>query len=281
MLRVAAISTGPAGPDPAPMRRAAEAPVTAAARAGADLVVLPELFALPYVAADDPARWGHLAEPAEGPTGHWARALAAWLGITILFGMALADGGSKPLNAAMLARGDGTLTLAAGKINLPPADRGFGEGDHFRTGLPIHPLPQFRGARLGTIICYDRRYPECWRALAEAGADFVAVLVAGPAPDDPPGIYEAELSTHARANALPVIAAARCGTEMLLGPVRHDGATLAIDAAGSVRESAAAQPGATARLALAPEAIDANRALRARRMAGRHGYKMFLERNSA
>lgn len=272
MLRVAAISTGPAGVDSAPARHAAEAPVIAAAKAGAGLVVLPELFALPYVAGDDPARWRHLAEPADGATGRWAGALAKRLGIALLFGMALIEGGGKPLNAAMLARADGSLALAAEKINLPPASGAHGEADHFRAGRPLRPLPEIGGARLGIIICYDRRYPECWRALAEAGADLVAVLVAGPAPGDPPGIYTAELRAHARASALPVIAAARCGTETLLGPVRHDGETLAIDADGGILAAPVPAPGATAHLALMPETIAANRALRARRMAGRDFY---------
>lgn len=51
---VAAVPIGPAGRDPAPRWREAEAGIVAAAAAGAGLVILPELFALPYIAGEAP-----------------------------------------------------------------------------------------------------------------------------------------------------------------------------------------------------------------------------------
>ena len=87
--------------------------------------------------------------------------------------------------------------------------------------------------RISVLVCYDRRFPECWRAAAAVGADCVAVLVAGPAPDDPDGLFEAELMTHARANGVYAVSAARTGVETVTGrTVRHDGRTLACDPDG-------------------------------------------------
>ncbi|HYI71141.1 MAG TPA: carbon-nitrogen hydrolase family protein [Skermanella sp.] len=238
IFRVGAASTGPAGNGAACARDAAEAAVEALARAGAGLAVLPELFALPYVASEDPAGWAHLAEPLDGPTARWAADLSSRLGIPIVFGMALAgvDGG-KPFNAALLARPGGTVEPVAHKIHLPSAGPGeaFGETDHFAPGPPRVGTVWVGPVRLAVLICYDRRFPECWRAAAAAGADVVAVLVAGPAPSDPDGIFLAELRTHARANAVYAVAAARFGTETITGsPVRHDGETAAVTPDGGI-----------------------------------------------
>ncbi len=256
IVRVGALSTGAAGNALSPMLDAAETGVERLAAVGAELVVLPELFALPYVASDNPERWRHLAEPLAGPTATWAGALAVRLDVDILFGMALERDGARPINAALLARRDGTVSVAAEKVRLPPRsgkDR-FGEEDHFSPGTP-----EIRAVRIGAInvavlICYDRRFAESWRQAARAGANLVAVLVGGPAPDDPAGYFLAELQTHARANGVYALAAARTGVETILGfPVRHDGETIAVGPDGAVlsRQS----DGGTAIVEVDPERI--------------------------
>ena len=56
-----------------------------------------------------------------------------------------------------------------------------------------------------------------------------------PHPADPDGIFLAELRTHARANAVYAVAAARFGTETITGsPVRHDGETAAVTPDGGI-----------------------------------------------
>lgn len=235
-FRIGAVSIGPAGRDPAPLLAEAEAGIRRAAAAGAGLVVLPELFAMPYVAAADPAEWAGLGEPLDGPTVAWAKALAVETETAILFGLALSRPGGRPYNAAVIVAPDQPTEVAALKIHFPPKGRDrFGEADHFAPGpaetlcLPVGRIV------VGPLICYDRRFPECWRAAAADAADVVAVLVAGPASADPPGFYRGELATHARSNAVYAIAAARTGTETVTGrEVRHDGETAAIDPDGAV-----------------------------------------------
>lgn len=234
-LVLGAASIGPADPSSHRCRREAEEAVFALGSRGARLVVLPELFALPYVAGEDPAAWCHLAEPRDGPTARWAEGLAARAGTGILYGAAIEDGGARPLNAAILARPGRAAEVVAGKLHLPPPAPGdaFGEADHFGEAPPRIEAFPFGGVRIAVLVCYDRRFPECWRAAAESGADCVAVLVAGPAPDDPEGLFEAELMTHARANGVYAVSAARTGVETVTGrAVRHDGRTLAFDPHG-------------------------------------------------
>ncbi len=286
MLQVCAITTGPRGASLLPCLGAAEAMIVAEARNGAELIILPELFALPYVAAEDPTCWMHLAERFDGPVGAWAAEIASRLGIHLVYGMAIRDAdvsGEKraALNAAMLALPDGALRICAEKINLPPAAAsGFGEADHFRPGAPVAPFT-IGDVTVAVIICFDRRYPECWRHAMEAGADLAVILLAGPAPEDPPGIFEAEIRTHARANAMHAIAAARCGTEILTPfPVTHDGTSLAVGPDGTFLMMAARQPGSAVHLTLTPEVLERARKIRRIRTTGRERYQTFLERKA-
>lgn len=269
LFRVGAASLGPADDGPACALARAERAVEALAGAGAGLVVLPELFAMPYAAAEDPGRCPYPAEPLDGPTAAWAVGLASRLGVPILFGMALSqEGPGKPFNAAVLARPEGFAEAIALKIHLPTAAPGerFGEADHFAPGPARIGTVRVGPVRLAALVCYDRRFPECWRAAAAAGADVVAVPVAGPAPGDPDGIFLSELRTHARANAVYAVSASRSGTETITGrPVRHDGDTVAVGPDGAVVSG----PGAAvlagidpARLALAEERNPTARRLR-------------------
>ncbi|WP_421698789.1 carbon-nitrogen hydrolase family protein [Ancylobacter sp.] len=254
----AALPIGPAGRDPAPLWREAEAGIAAAAAAGAGLVVLPELFALPYVAAEAPGDWAGLAEGLDGPTVTAVREAAMDSGAAVLFGMALTHDSGQPFNAAVLARPNGQVEVLAHKIHLPPAGPGdaYGEPDHFTLGEPLVRTLQVGPVKLAALICYDRRFPECWRAAAQAGAELVAVLVGGPAPSDPEGLFAAELQASARANAVYALAAARYGTETVTGrPVRHDGETLAFGPDGALLARAARADRRPLLVALHPERL--------------------------
>lgn len=254
----AALPIGPAGRDPAPLLREAEAGIAAAAAAGAGLVVLPELFALPYVAAEAPGDWAGLAEALDGPTVTVIRAAAMESGAAVLFGMALRNDSGRPFNAALLARPDGRVEVLAHKIHLPPTGPGepYGEADHFTPGEPAVRSVEIGPVRVAALICYDRRFPECWRAVAQAGAELVAVLVGGPAPSDPEGLFAAELQASARANAVYALAAARYGTETVTGgPVRHDGETLAFDPDGALLARAARADRRPLLVAIDPERL--------------------------
>lgn len=254
----AALPIGPAGRDPAPLWREAEAGIAAAARAGVGLVVLPELFALPYVAAEAPGDWARLVEDLDGPTVTVVREAARTSGTAVLFGMALTNDSGPPFNAALLARPDGRVEVLAHKIHLPPAGPGepYGEADHFAPGEPVIRSVEIGPIRVAALICYDRRFPECWRAAAQAGVEVVAVLVGGPAPSDPEGLYAAELQASARANAVYALAATRYGTETVTGrAVRHDGDTLAFGPDGVLLARAARADRRPLLVAIDPERL--------------------------
>ena len=266
MLTLAAITIGPAGNDILPMLEQAEDAVLRAARAGAKLIVLPELFALPYFASDAPSVWRRASEGLGGPVSHWAGDLARRFGLHLIFGMAIAEKDGLPVNAAVLATPHGELRVIAEKHRLPPRAPGnaFGEADHFRPGQSEPHLVTIEGVRLVAMVCYDRRFAQTWQDAAGLGADLAIVLVAGPAPQDQPGAYEAELSRHSRSNALFVAAAARCGTEYGLGwQVRHDGTSLTMDCHGVIRDLVEPEAGTFAMMRITARALaDARRSRR-------------------
>jgi N-carbamoylputrescine amidase len=136
------------------------------------------------------------------------------------------DADGKPLRAGPVAR----------KLHLPVGDDpppGYDEAAHFTPGDALH-VVRVGLWRVGVLVCYDRRFPECWRALRVAGADLVIVPVAGSGGDDM-DFFIGELRTHARENGLAVVCANKVGDEFL-DDVRIDnyGESCVIAADGAV-----------------------------------------------
>ena len=169
------------------LRRAEEAVVDAAER-GADLVVLPELFTVGYFAFDSYARE---AEGLDGETFGRLSDLAADLGVGLLAGSHVEDleasaaaGYNVPdddglANTAVFFGRDGGMEAVYRKHHL----FGYGSAES-RLLTPGDSLEtvSFEGFEIGTTTCYDLRFPELYRSLAEGGATLVLVPSAWPYP---------------------------------------------------------------------------------------------------
>jgi predicted amidohydrolase len=144
-----------------------------AAAAGADLLVLPELWSTGY----DLANAGSYAAPLDD--GHFR--LMAGLARTHrlhVAGTALeANPAGPPFNTAALYGPEGSLVGAYRKVHLFPP---LGETEHLSAGdsLPVFDLPWGRTA---LAICYDLRFPEMWRYYTAAGAQLVIIPAEWPA----------------------------------------------------------------------------------------------------
>lgn len=265
---VAAVQLPAASGDPATDVAAAEAGVRAAIDAGAHLVVLPELAASPYLPAMPPERWARSwAEPVPGPLtrrlGDLARAGSAYVAVPL----AQEDRGVVR-NAVVLLGPDGSVLeqrdVAGGrhpvahKLHLPwserPGDR-FDERAHFAPGNHLGTWRTGVG-RVGALICFDRRFPETWRALRAQGVEVVVVPVAGSG-GDTSDFFLAELRTHARENGVVVVAANKVGEEVAPdGSVtRHHGDSAVIDPYGGVLAHRPAADGPGVVLAAVPGGI--------------------------
>lgn len=246
-VRVAAVQLEACGEDVEANAARAEVAVRAAAAAGAELVVLPELSVLPYFCGEKPAAYRHWAQPVDGPLTRRFAELAAELRTVVVLGLFELDvaRGTRH-NAAVVLEADGAVVSAVDrtgnprpttrKLHLPVGDDpppGFDEPAHFTPGdaLGVHVTGTFR---LGALVCYDRRFPECWRQLRALDAQLVAVPVAGSGGDGPDFLV-AELRTHARENGLVAICANKVGTEWAGGrPTESIGSSCVVGADGAV-----------------------------------------------
>lgn len=139
------------------------------AEKGADLLVLPELFATGYHIGDQVAA---RAEPADGPIGQAISALAKSFGVAIHYGFPEADD-ARIYNSAQCFGPDGARLGGHRKLAIPP---GFERG-HFTPGQECR-LFTYRDVRIATLICYDAEFPEIVRRAATLGAELVLVPTA-------------------------------------------------------------------------------------------------------
>ena len=148
-------------------QRAAEDLADRAAAQGADLLVLPELWTTGY----NLDRAGEYAAPLD--SGHFSlMAALARAHQLYVAGTALeVNPGGKPYNTAALYGPDGRLVGAYRKVHLWAP---LGEVEHLSPGeaMPAFDLPWGRAAM---AICYDLRFPELWRRLADTGAQLVLI----------------------------------------------------------------------------------------------------------
>jgi predicted amidohydrolase len=144
-------------------------------QAGADLVVLPELWttgAFAYQAFSDEA------EPLEGPTLEAMAKAASEAGVWLHAGSIPERDPEGPLyNTSLLLSPSGDLAAVYRKIHR----FGFDKGEAVLMGagrdLVTVRLP---GTTLGLATCYDLRFPELFRSLVDAGAETLVVPAGWP-----------------------------------------------------------------------------------------------------
>lgn len=131
-----------------------------------DLLVLPELFASGYWFSSR-EELDALAEPPDGPTLARVRGWARELDCAVVAGWPERDG-SEFFNSAVLVAPENDL-LHYRKLHLFSEEkRWFAPGDRPLT------VAEYRGTRIGVMICFDWRFPETARSLAFLGADLIA-----------------------------------------------------------------------------------------------------------
>jgi omega-amidase len=166
-MKVALIQMTIALGDPEANRAKAAERVAKAAEAGAELVLLPELWTTGYCLS---RLKDGLAERADGETEAFLARLARAHHLFITSSIPVQEGAGV-YNRAILFGPDGARLAIYDKVHLVPMldePAWLTAGDHLATaplGAPTEGVPV---AGLG--ICYDLRFPELWRALALKGA---------------------------------------------------------------------------------------------------------------
>ena len=209
LVRVACHQLAPVVGELDANRERALAGIDAAAAAGAQIVVLPELVTSGYVFHDaDEAR--ALAEPADGPTlAGWAERAAAH-GLVVAGGFAELGPQGRLYNSAALVDAAGVRAVYR-KAHL--WDR---EPDVFTPGDDEPPVLDTAHGRIGLMVCYDVEFPEWVRSVALRGAELLCVPTNWPREPRPDGERPMEVlraMVAASTNRMAVAVCDRCGPE--------------------------------------------------------------------
>ena len=143
-----------------------------AAAQGAKVMCFQELFYGPYFCQVQDAKYYEYAESIPGPTSERFQALAAELGMVLVLPMYEEEQPGVLYNTAAVVDADGTYLGKYRKHHIPQV-KGFWEKFYFRPGNLGFPVFDTAVGKVGVYICYDRHFPEGWRALGLNGAQIV------------------------------------------------------------------------------------------------------------
>ncbi|MFF4040897.1 carbon-nitrogen family hydrolase [Streptomyces sp. NPDC001816] len=199
-------------------------------QAGADLVVLPELWTTGAFAY---AEFGLEAEPLEGPTYEVMAKAASDAGVWLHAGSIPERDPDGPLyNTSLVFSPSGELAAAYRKIHRFGFDKGEAVLMSAGRDLVTVRLP---GTTLGMATCYDLRFPELFRSLVDAGAETLVI------PAGWPERRRAHWTLLAQARAVENQAfVLACGTAGTHAGVPQAGHSIVVDPWGEVLAEAGA-----------------------------------------
>jgi deaminated glutathione amidase len=153
------------------------AAVDEAKRGGADYVQTPEMTNILALKRDQ--LFASIVAEESDPTLATLRDVARKLSIHIHIGsLAIKASAEKAVNRSYLIDRKGDVAARYDKIHMFDVDltggESYRESNNYRAG-DLAVVADLPWGRLGMTVCYDLRFPALYRALAEAGASFLAV----------------------------------------------------------------------------------------------------------
>lgn len=195
----------------------AETLVRQAAKQGAQIILLPELFETPYFCKDQKEEYFALAKPVQNnPLLNRFSALAATLQVVLPISF-FERANNAHYNSVMVIDADGSQLGIYRKTHIPDGP-GYQEKFYFNPGDTGFKVWQTRYGMIGVGICWDQWFPESARAMALQGAELLFYPTAiGSEPEAPYldscGHWQRVMQGHAAANLMPLIASNRVGKE--------------------------------------------------------------------
>jgi N-carbamoylputrescine amidase len=195
-----------------------------AARRGAAVVSLPELFRSPYFCQREDVRTFDLAEPIPGPTVQTLSKVARDAKVVLIVPIFERRAAGIYHNSAAVIDANGKLAGLYRKMHVPD-DPGYYEKFYFTPGdLGFHAIDT-RAGRLAPLICWDQWYPEAARLVALEGANIIFYPTAigwHPHEKEPYGAAQRDAwktiqRGHAIANGVYVAVVNRVGFEQTNG----------------------------------------------------------------
>ncbi|MGA9587093.1 MAG: carbon-nitrogen hydrolase [Terracidiphilus sp.] len=215
------------GPDPAANLETAIAHIREAAKRGANIVCLPELFCAQYFCQREDIKLFDLAEPIPGPSTNKLAQVARETRVVIVASLFERRAPGLYHNTAVTLGQDGSIISVYRKMHIPD-DPLYYEKFYFTPGDLGFKAVDTAFGRVGTLVCWDQWYPEGARLTALQGAEVLFYPTAigwHPAEKEEYGTaqYDAWQTIqrgHAIANGVYVAGVNRVGQEN--GDIRGD-----------------------------------------------------------
>ena len=146
--------------------------VEQAAKKGAQIICLQELFKTPYFPQYKNAKKDNYSETIPGESSKVFSAIAKKYKVVIIVPIFEKDKKGHYHNSAVVINADGKLMPTYRKIHIPQ-DPLFYEKNYFKEGDTGYKIYKTKYATFAVLICYDQLFPESARAVKIAGADIV------------------------------------------------------------------------------------------------------------
>lgn len=191
-----------------------------AAKAGANIILLPELFEMPYFCQEKNYDYYNLATTVEDNKAiKEFQILAKELGVVFPISF-YEKSGNAFYNTVAIIDADGSVLGIYRKTHIPD-DHFYQEKFYFTPGDTGFKVWDTRFGKIGIGICWDQWFPESARSMALLGAELLFYPTAiGSEPilecDSKPH-WQRCMQGHAGSNIMPVIAANRVGIEVVQG----------------------------------------------------------------
>jgi len=180
---------------------------------GVQVLCFQEVFTQPYFCPDQDKKWYAAAEAIpDGPTVKLMQEYAKKFNMVIVVPIYEEEMPGVYYNTAAVIDADGSYLGKYRKTHIPQVAPGFYEKYFFKPGNLGYPVFDTAYVKLGVYICYDRHFPEGWRALALNGAEYIvnpSATVAGLSKY----LWELEQPASAAANGVFIGAINRVGSE--------------------------------------------------------------------
>lgn len=211
-----------------------------AAKKGAQIICLQELFQTPYFPQWQKQEKNKYAETIPGPTTERMKKLAKELGVIIIVPIYEKAKNGKYYNTAIVFDEKGKHMGNYHKIHIPH-DPGFYEKEYFEEGQNGYKIFNSKFGKFAVLICFDQWFPEAAREVRLEGAEIifyptaVGDIVGYRAEGDWHDAWETIQRGHAIANSLYVVTVNRTGKE---GKMQFFGQSFVADPFGKVLKRA-------------------------------------------
>lgn len=210
--------------------------INEAAKKGAQIICLQELYRTKYFPREDKKNAERFAETIPGESTETFSKIAKKKEVVIIAPLFEKSRG-KYYNSAAVIDADGKLLDTYRKIHIPH-DPFFYEKSYFTPGDLGYKAYKTRYATFSVLICYDQWYPEAARICTLKGADIIFYPTAigrvkghMPPEGDWHEAWETVQRAHAISNGVHIAAVNRVGDE---GELKFWGGSFACDAFGNI-----------------------------------------------